>query len=105
MALPDFETSRVLQHPGFLGLLGGVFSLRWCPGAHALDKVANVGAAVALSYYAGPVASEALRLTDAQTSLGGLVLGLFGISLADAVVRGIRSLDFAKIADSWLLRR
>jgi len=105
MPTPDIDPHRIASHPATVGALGALVGLRWAPGAGWVDKLINVAGGTLLAGVCGPALAEAMRLSAAQLSVAGLVLGLFGISLADAVMRGIRALDLAKIADTWLTRR
>lgn len=105
MPTPDIDPARIASHPAAAGVAGALLGLKWAPGTSLADKLINVIGGTALAGWGGPALAELWRLTPAQISLAGLVLGLFGISLADAVMRAIKAIDLARIAESWTTRR
>lgn len=101
MPTPEIDPTRIAAHPAAAGLAGALIGLRWAPGAGTVDKLLNVISGATLAGFGGPALGEWLRLSSSQLSVAGLVLGLFGISLADAVMRSIRTIDLAEIARGW----
>jgi hypothetical protein len=70
-------------------------------------KVRVFGGGAALGIYSGPLAAELLELghrTGVSEAMG-LFIAVFGLALTAAIFRGIASIDFGAIAESWLKRR
>ncbi len=105
MPTPDIDPARIAGHPVTAGVLGSLLGLRWAPGLSIVDKCLNVAGGTIVSAFGGPALGEYLELTPSQLAVAGLVLGLFGISLVDAVMRAVRSIDLASIISSWTTRR
>jgi hypothetical protein len=97
MQPPDIDAAAaaVASHPGAFGLLGSLVGLRWAPGTGWPTKVANVASGTVLAGVLAPAVAERLHLSPSQISVTGLVIGLFGISIADAVTQAIRTFDLA----------
>jgi hypothetical protein len=102
----DSDIDHWLHTPLVAGILGSMVGLRWVPGLSWLERLGNVVAGSATAVYAAPVAAEWMQVSSAGM-LAGLAfgVGIFGLSLAAAVLQGVRELHVADIVTSWLGRK
>ena len=97
---------KYMSHPLVPGLIGALIGLRFAPGVAWLERVTNVIAGGACAAYVAPAAGEIFKLTSVSM-LGFLsfFVGMFGMSIAAAVMQGVRDLKLADIISGWLSRR
>lgn len=102
----DFEPHKIAANPLFAGMAGALVGLRFAPGISWLERATNVAAGAACSGFVAPAAGEMLRLSS-PSMLGFLafVIGMFGMSLASAMMQGLRDLEVSKIITGWVSRK
>lgn len=102
----DFDFDRLSRSPFAAGALGSLVALKFAPGSTWAERVFNVVAGAATSGYASPAVAEWLNVTSPGVQAGlSFGVGMFGLSLAAAVIDGIRALKVAEILDTWFRRR
>jgi hypothetical protein len=102
----ESDLAAAARHPAVPGIVGAVIGLRWAPGATWWERIINVTSGSAIAGYVGPAAAEVFDLaTPASQSALGFGLGLFGISLATALMQALRNLQLGDILADWLRRR
>lgn len=98
--------------------IGGFLSLRFFEGEQLPDgtckplpvrqKWAIAGGGTAMGVYLSGLSVEIFELTDksGRVEVGlGVLIAVFGMSLASAVIEALKGIDFKAIAESWLTRR
>lgn len=102
----DLDTNRILAHPLTAGLGGALVALRFAPGLSWIERLANVIAGAMCAGYLAPAAMEVLTLSSlsAEAALS-FVIGMFGMSIAAAVIEAVRAVDWARIVTGWLGRK
>jgi len=100
------DTDKLLSSPFTIGALGALVALKFAPGDSWLDRVANVLSGSLAAGFITPALVDWLQM-DARSYASGaaFVVGLLGMSVADALVAGIRQTPLAKIVTGWLSRR
>lgn len=102
----DFEPHKMAANPLVAGLAGAFVGLRFAPGASWLERSANVAAGAVCSGFVAPAASEMLKLSSpSMTGFMAFVIGMFGMSLASAVMQGLRDVKVGEIVTGWISRR
>jgi hypothetical protein len=101
----DIDIQRVVAHPLTAGIVGAVLGLKWAPGNSLTERLINVCSGAAVAGYVGPAFGGWLRLGASAQSALGFALGLLGLSMAGAIVDGIRQLKLADIISGWISRR
>lgn len=104
MAL-DIDPEKVLHTPFLVGALGSLVGLRFAPGLSWWERLANVAAGSACAGVLAPAVGDWLHATAPLQSALAFVVGLFGLSLAAAVMQGLRDLKVGDILSGWLSRR
>lgn len=95
---PDIDAAALLNHPAVAGLAGALVGLKFAPGATWHERLFSVAAGAAISVYAGPITAEQLALTSEGARMGlGFGLGMFGLTVADVISRGVRDLKLGEI--------
>ena len=99
----DIDPSAAAKHPWLAGLAGSVIALRFAPGAGWLERVGNVVAGTACAAYLAPWGAEWFGATS-PSSLAALSfgIGMFGLSVAAAVMQAIREVKWADLITGWL---
>lgn len=92
-------------HPLVAGLLGGLVGLRFVPGLSWPERLTNLAAGGLLSYYTAPALVGWWGLSEQMLGFLGFLIGMFGLSVASAVLQAIRQLDLADVIRSWISRR
>jgi hypothetical protein len=88
------------------GLLGSIVALRWAPGSSWLERVGNVVAGFGCAIYITPGVVEWFALTTPRTvAATAFATGMFGLSVAAAVVDGIRTAELGAVLRGWLSRK
>ena len=102
----DLDPDHLLRGPFLAGLSGSIVALRWVPGSTLAERLFNGAAGTAVAGFGAPALSAWLHITSADiTSALAFAVGLFGLSLAAAVVQAIRDLKLAEIITGWISRR
>lgn len=99
----DIDPDRLLRSPWTAGALGALVGLKFAPGLSWVERVFNVIAGALCAGYASPALAEWLHVAG-EGMRGGLsfVIGLFGLSLAAAIVQGMRDARLGDAVTSWL---
>lgn len=92
-------------HPFVAGVLGALVGLKFVPGLTWLERVTNLGAGGVLAYYTAPAIVSWWDLSPQMLGFLGFALGMLGLSIAAAVIQGIRETSVARIIDSWTTRK
>lgn len=102
----DIDPARWLREPFVAGLLGAVVALKFAPGATAMERLFNIGCGALCAGFVSPAAAESLHLVSpAMQGAFAFAIGMFGLSLAAAIVVAIRDLKLAEIVAGWLKRK
>lgn len=81
------------------GLFGSLVSLRFVPAQRLIDKFIYVGSGTASAYYLGSPVAVWLGVPHEAV---GFIVGLFGMSTADAVASVLRSTPWGDILSKRL---
>ena len=102
----DIDPQKLITNPLSLGVVGALISLRLAPGNSWLERFSNVAIGSAFAIVGAPAAWEGFGLKS-MSMLGFLsfVIGMFGLSLAAAIMQGLRELKVGDILTGWLSRR
>ena len=102
----DLDVDRLARSHLFVGALGSIAALKFAPGLSWPERVFNVGAGIACAVIVGPALIEWLPALGPRMQAGLIfAVGMFGLSVAAAVMDGIRGLNLAEIIGAWLPRR
>lgn len=102
----DVDIDKVARNPFVAGALGGMVALKFAPGQTWIERAGNVGAGSVSAGFAGPGLVDWLQITGAGLQSGvSFGVGMFGLSLAAAVVEGIRQVRLGEIITGWISRR
>ncbi len=102
----DFNPDAWVKHPLLAAVLGALVGLRFAPGISWAERAANVFCGLLLAAFIAPALVEWLRINSAGMQAGlSFVVGLFGLSLAAAILQGIRETRWAEIITGWISRR
>jgi hypothetical protein len=102
----EFDINKILHSPLAAGVAGSVIGLRFAPGLTWLERVANVMAGSFTAAYATPGLASWFDIQKPEMLAAmAFALGLFGLSLAAAVMQGVRELRLAEIITGWISRR
>lgn len=102
----DVDLEKVVRNPFFAGALGSLAALRFVPGVTWLERFGNVAAGSLSAGFAGPALAEWLQITSANMASGvSFGVGMFGLSLAAAVIDGVRQVKLGDVITSWVTRR
>ena len=102
----DFDPERLARSPFFVGAAGSFVALRFAPGVSWWERLSNVVAGSLCAGFAAPAVMPALVMCSHSISAGvSFGVGMFGLSLAAAILQGIRETKLAEIATGWLQRR
>lgn len=97
---------RVARNPFMAGALGSLVALRFAPGVSWWERAGNVAAGSVAAGFAGPALVEWLQISSAGMSSGvSFGVGMFGLSLAAAVMDGIRQVRLGEVITGWISRR
>lgn len=102
----DIDPQKIVTHPLAAGILGSLVGLRLAPGLSWPERFTNVITGSLCAGFAAPAAGEMFRLTSpAMMSFLAFVLGLFGMSIAAAVMQALRETKFGEAITSWLTKK
>lgn len=102
----DFDPDRALRNPFAVGAIGSLVALRFAPGVSWVERAANVAAGSASAGYCAPALVEWFHIASPSlSSAAAFGVGMFGLSLAAAILQAIRELQLGDIIAGWLKRR
>lgn len=102
----DIDPHRIIAHPLTAGIGGAVVGLRFAPGLTLLERVFNVVSGAACAGWLAPAAVSLFDLTttSAEAALS-FVIGMFGMSVAAALMEAVRTVNLAEVVRGWISRR
>lgn len=102
----DIDPQKIVANPLFAGVAGALVAMRFAPGVSWFERIANVSTGAACAGFLTPAAGEMFKLSSASM-LNGLAfaVGMFGMSIAAAVMQGLRDLKVADIITGWISRK
>lgn len=102
----DIDAHKLMTHPLAAGIGGALVGLRFAPGMSWGEKLLNVAAGAACAGWVGPAAAEIFELTsvNAEAALS-FAIGMFGMSIAAALVEAVRTVQWSEIITSWTKRK
>lgn len=101
----DFDTQKMASHPLAAGLIGALVGLRFAPGITWFERVTNVATGTIFAGYVAPAAGEIFHLsTVSMQSALAFAIGMFGMSVAAAVMQGLRDIKLGEIMTGWISR-
>ena len=102
----DLDPDRLMRGPFLAGLCGSIVALRWVPGISISERLFNAAAGTAVAGFGSPALADWLHVTSSvMISALAFAVGLFGLSLAAAVVQAIRDIKLAEIITGWISRK
>ena len=102
----DIDPHRIVTHPLTAGVGGALVGLRFAPGLSWFERVANVAAGAACAGWLAPAAAEVFELRSVSAGAAlSFAIGMFGMSVAAALIEAVRSTSWADIITSWTKRR
>jgi len=102
----DLEPQKILANPLMAGIAGALVGLRFAPGMSWLERITNIGSGAACAGFIAPAAGELFNLSSIRMQAAlAFALGMFGMSLAAAVMQGVRDLKLAEIISGWISRK
>lgn len=102
----DFSPDAIVSHPAVPGIVGALVGLKFAPGASWSERAINFTSASAIAWFGSPAAVELFSIkSPGAAGFLGFAIGMFGLSIAAAVVSGIKDLKLGEIAAGWLSRR
>lgn len=102
----DIDPQKIATSPLAAGVLGSLVGLRLAPGLSWPERLTNVITGSVCAGFAAPAAGEMFRLTSASM-LGFLAfaMGMFGMSIAAAMMQALRDLKLAEIIAGWISKK
>lgn len=94
------EPTEIITHPAVLpGVLGAVVGLKFAPGATFPQRLSNFVCGATIARFGGPAAVEFFNQAPDSGMAAFIIfsMGLFGLSLADAIYRGIKETKFSEL--------
>lgn len=102
----DLDIEKVARSPIAPAFIGALVSLTWAPGVTLAGRAFNVFSATAVAYYCAPLAIDMLGIkAEGGSAAVAALIGMFGLSLAAAVVAAIKQTNFGQILQGWLERK
>lgn len=102
----EFDPERAMRSPWAAGALGSVVALKFAPGMSWGERAFNVVCGALSAGFVAPPLCEYLHLTSAMAQSGAAFLvGLFGLSLAAALVEAVRVVGWGDVIRGWVSRR
>jgi hypothetical protein len=87
--MPILETMGLSWLNTAAGFVGSVISLRFVEGLNLWSRLSTVAAGTMVAAYCTPIAVELLGLSHKLEGGIAFMLGLFGMSIAGAVIKAI----------------
>lgn len=101
----ELDVERLVRSPFAVGAAGGLVALRFAPGLTWFERAFNVLCGSLCAGFSGPALAEWLQVSSPGMQAGlSFGVGMFGLSLAAAVVQGIRDVRLSEIISGWLTR-
>lgn len=101
----DLDPSKFVATPLTAGLIGAMVGLKFAPGLTWTERTVNVLSGSACAGFIAPAAGELFKLTTpSMLSALAFFLGMFGMSLAAAIMVGLRDVKVGEIIQSWFSR-
>lgn len=102
----ELDPNKIAANPFAAGLVGALVGLRFAPGISWLERIGNAAAGGAFAGFIAPAAAEWFQLTSTGMASGlAFAIGMFGMSLAAAVMQALREVELGKIITGWISRR
>lgn len=102
----EIDPHRIMTHPLAAGVGGALVGLRFAPGLSWPERMLNVAAGAACAGWVAPAAGEIFELTSVSAEAAlSFAIGMFGMSIAAAVVEALRTVAWSDIITSWTKRR
>jgi hypothetical protein len=102
----DLDPQKLIATPLVAGLVGALVGLKFAPGINWSERTINILTGSACAGFVAPACGEIFKLTTpSMLSCLSFFLGMFGMSLAAAIMTGLRDVKVGEIIQSWLTRR
>lgn len=103
----DIDPDRIARSPFTVGAIGALITaVKFTPGATWPERAFNVASGSAAAGFITPSVTAWLKLSEqSYVSGAAFILGLVGMSLAAAVLQGIKETHLGQIITGWLERR
>jgi hypothetical protein len=103
----DHDTGGLVRSPFAIGALGAlVTAIRFTPGATWQERAFNTAAGACFSGFLTPAVTDWLGMSKPSYASGAaFLLGLLGMSLASAVLDGIKQTQVGQIITGWISRK
>lgn len=103
----DFDIERIARSPFTVGAVGALITaVKFTPGASWGERAFNVLAGSAAAGFITPALIEWLNMkSPAYASGAAFLFGLVGMSLAAALLQGIKDTPIGQILTGWLSRK
>lgn len=103
----DFDTGSISSSPFTVGAVGALITaVKFTPGASWGERAFNILAGSAAAGFITPALVEWLNMkSPAYASGAAFLFGLVGMSLAAALLQGIKDTPLGQILTGWLSRR
>lgn len=102
----DIDPQKIITSPFLPGIFGAWAGLKFAPGISRIEKVTNIAAGMACAGFVAPAAGEVFKLSSVAMMSGlAFVIGMFGMSIAAAVMQGLRDLRVGEIISGWVSRK
>jgi hypothetical protein len=102
----DLDFDKIVKNPWAAGAFGSVVALKFAPGISWWERAFNVLCGSLCAGFFGPALIEFFAVNrhglEAAISFG---VGMFGLSMAAALMQAIRELKLAEILTSRLTRK
>lgn len=98
---------ELAKNPFIIAAIGAAVASakKLVPGTTWPERVTNVIAGCAIGGFVSPMVCDWLQMIS-QSYRGGaaFLMGMFGMSLADALIAGIKETKFGELVAGWLKR-
>lgn len=102
----DIDPHKIITNPLMAGLAGAIVGLKFAPGISWIERVTNIAAGASCSAFVAPASAEMLRLSSvSMTGFLAFIVGMFGMSIAAALLQGLRDMKVGEIITSWISRK
>lgn len=103
----DIDPEGFAKSPFTIGALGAlVTAIKFTPGASWPERIFNVVAGSLAAGFITPALVDWLHMTSTSYANGGaFLIGLLGMSVAAALMQGVKDTPLGTILTGWLSRR
>jgi xanthosine utilization system XapX-like protein len=99
----NFDPEHLLKSPFLPALIGAYISLRFVPGMSFPERLFNLSAGCFLGGYFAPGIAEWFALDGSRvTAAVAVLVGLFGLHIADSMMQWIKAFTAAVVA--WIAK-